>query len=259
MPIAILKQQGAENLMTITRGTTRRLRVVTWNIHGSIDHRGRYTPERTARMIRQLAPDIVALQEANVAAKPAADRLLKALTPQLPHWLFAPTQERGCRHRPDETTHFGNLIVSRWPIQPESPLDLSYARREPRHALRARVTLPEAALHCWVVHLGLGLAERREQGRRLADALEGVPASEPLMLAGDFNEWLPRAKSLRVLRRKITRLPSQRSFPAARPLLSLDQVWVRGALQAHGLEVPRSPILARISDHLPVVADLTLG
>lgn len=238
---------------------TRRLRVVTWNIHSCIDHRGRYTPERTARIIRLLAPDIIALQEANLAADAGSDRLLRALEPQLPHWLFAPTHERGCLHRPGETTGFGNLIASRWPIHAETPLDLSHAEREPRQALRARVALPEGTLHCWAVHLGLGLAERREQGRRLTEALARLPADEPLVLVGDFNEWLPRARSLRALHRQMTRLPPRRSFPAARPLLPLDQVWIRGPLHAHGLEAVRDPIVPRISDHLPVVAELSLG
>mgnify|MGYP005624877557 CR=1 FL=1 len=82
--------------------TGRRLRVVTWNIHSCIDHRGRYTPERTARVLRLLDPDVVALQEANLATEPSDDRLLRALAPFLPHWLFAPTHERGCLHRPGE-------------------------------------------------------------------------------------------------------------------------------------------------------------
>lgn len=236
----------------------RRLRVVTWNIHSCIDHRGRYTPERTARVLRLLDPDVVALQEANLAADPADDRLLRALAPILPHWLFAPTHERGCLHRPGELTGFGNLIASRWPIHPDDPLELSHVDREPRQALRARIDLPEGELHCWAVHLGLGLVERREQGRRLADALTRLPASDPLLVAGDFNEWLPRARSLRVLDRELTRLPARRSFPARRPLLPLDRIWIRGPLHARSVEAIRDPIVPRISDHLPLVADLAL-
>ncbi len=238
--------------------TGRRLRVVTWNIHSCIDHRGRYTPERTARVLRLLAPDVVALQEANLAAEPADDRLLRAIEPILPHWLFAPTHDRGCLHRPGEVTGFGNLIASRWPIHPETPLELSHVDREPRQALRARIDLPERTLHCWVVHLGLGLVERREQGRRLAEALAELPHDAPLLLAGDFNEWLPRARSLRALHRELTRLPARRTFPAGRPLLPLDQIWMRGPLHAHMLKAIRDPIVPRISDHLPLVADLTI-
>ncbi len=239
-------------------GSGRRLRFVTWNIHSCIDHRGRYTPERTARVLRLLEPDLVALQEANLAAEPGEDRLLRALAPILPHWLFAPTHERGCFHRPGEVTGFGNLIASRWPIFPEDPLELSHVDREPRQALRARIDLPEGELHCWTVHLGLGLAERREQGRRVAEALAELPNDEPLLLAGDFNEWVPRARSLRMLHRQLTRLPARLTFPASRPLLPLDQVWIRGPLHIHALRTIRDPIVPRISDHLPLVADLTL-
>ncbi|MFW6322065.1 MAG: endonuclease/exonuclease/phosphatase family protein [Guyparkeria sp.] len=231
---------------------------MTWNIHSCIDHRGRYTPERTARVLRLLAPDVVALQEANLVAEPADDRLLRALAPILPHWLFAPTHERGCLQRPGEVTGFGNLIMSRWPIHPEDPLELSHVGREPRQALRARLDLPEGELHCWAVHLGLGLAERREQGRRLAAALADLPDGEPLLLAGDFNEWLPRARSLGALHPYLTQLPTRRTFPAGRPLLPLDQIWMRGPLRAQALKAVRDPIVPRISDHLPLVADLTI-
>lgn len=245
--------------MTLKNTGPQRLRVATWNIHSCIDHRGRYTPERTARIIRLIDPDIIALQEANLAPDPADDRLLQAASTTLPHWLFAPTHERGCIHRPGETTGFGNLILSRWPLTPEEPLELSHRQREPRQALRARLDTPGGELHFWVVHLGLGLAERREQGQRIAQALTDLPLDAPLILAGDFNEWLPRARSLRALHQHLTRLPARRSFPAARPLLPLDQIWTRGPLHVHHLNAVRDPIIPRISDHLPVVADLSLG
>jgi endonuclease/exonuclease/phosphatase family metal-dependent hydrolase len=234
------------------------LRLITWNIHGCIDQRGRYAPERTARVIRWLRPDVVALQEANLAADPAHDRLLLALRGDLPHWRFAPAHERDCRHRPGEITGFGNLLLSRWPLIEEAPLELSHGAREPRLALRTRLATPAGGLHCWVIHFGLGLAERRAQGRRVAAALAKMPPGEPLILTGDFNEWLPRARSLRELHRQLVRLPARRSFPATRPLLALDQVWIRGPLHPHRMDALRDPVLHRISDHLPVVADLTL-
>ena len=236
----------------------QRLRVVTWNVHGCIDQRGRYTPERTARVIRWLRPDVVALQEANLAADPARDRLLQALRGTLPYWRFEPTHERDCRHRPGEVTGFGNLLLSRWPLTEQAPLELSHGLREPRLALRTRLATPAGAVHCWVIHFGLGLGERRAQGRRVAAAIARLPREEPLILTGDFNEWLPRARSLRDLHRQMVRLPARRSFPAGRPLLALDQVWIRGPLHPHRVDVVRDPVLHRISDHLPVVADLTL-
>ena len=78
------------------------------------------------------------------------------------------------------------------------------------------------------------------------------------MVAGDFNEWGP------MLERELTcvGLSSLRkggcaTFPSRLPLLQLDHVFSRG-LRALHLEAPRGVQWARLSDHLPLIAEFEL-
>ena len=48
-----------------------------------------------------------------------------------------------------------------------------------------------------------------------------------------------------------------RTFPERMPLFSLDRIYTRG-LHCVGTHVPRGPSWARMSDHLPLVAELAL-
>jgi len=48
------------------------------------------------------------------------------------------------------------------------------------------------------------------------------------------------------------------TFPSRLPVLSMDRIYLRG-LQCLSTHVPRGAAWARMSDHLPLVAELTLG
>jgi endonuclease/exonuclease/phosphatase family metal-dependent hydrolase len=47
------------------------------------------------------------------------------------------------------------------------------------------------------------------------------------------------------------------TFPSRMPVLSMDRIYLRG-LQCVSTHVPRGAAWARMSDHLPLVAELTL-
>ena len=119
---------------------------------------------------------------------------------------------------PREPFGYGNCTLSRWPILDSSTVDLSYVGREPRACLRAVVGHDELRLTTLNVHLGLGASERRYQLGRILEALLADYAAEqvrhhrrfpwlwrwrkvdvdklatlqePLVLAGDFNDFPP--------------------------------------------------------------------
>jgi endonuclease/exonuclease/phosphatase family metal-dependent hydrolase len=101
------------------------------------------------------------------------------------------------------------------------------------------------------------------------------------LIAGDFNDWtnslsenlrdrlgvtevfdrqLPASRFGSYLRRLAGRGPRKapaRTFPAAMPMLQLDRIYVRGfdVLEA---KVLYGPSWARLSDHAPLIAELTL-
>jgi len=74
--------------------------------------------------------------------------------------------------------------------------------------------------------------------------------------AGDFNDWevrLHQPMALLGLRTfEDIRLPT---FPARLPLLNLDRIYVRGLRPLHA-QVPHGRAWRRMSDHLPLIAEL---
>jgi len=59
------------------------------------------------------------------------------------------------------------------------------------------VRVGDVPVHCLVVHLGLLAGGRSRQIQALADRIQRlVPAHEPLLIAGDFNDWTNRLAPL---------------------------------------------------------------
>jgi len=101
------------------------------------------------------------------------------------------------------------------------------------------------------------VGERRFQVQQIFDYLESVKNS-PLVVLGDFNDWLPGRSVVHVLDEMLGRAPRVRSFPVGRPLLSLDRIWVRPLDALRRIFVHRTAAARAASDHLPVVGEIEL-
>ncbi len=229
------------------------LTVATWNIHAGIGRDRRHDPDRTWALIEHIDGDLVGLQEV-VLTDPVHDPLLERARNAGYQTHFVAT-------RPGDRagTQFGNLLLSRLPLTPKPPLDLSVPGREPRIQLCAEVQIDQRTLAIWVAHLGLKGWERRHQARQIHAQTQqaGVPSDR--ILLGDFNEWLPGRHNLRAIHEGFMRLPSPRSFPAHRPLLALDAIWLAGDLHPVHVEALRHPLAPEASDHLPIIARIQSG
>ena len=103
------------------------------------------------------------------------------------------------------------------------------------------------------------------RSQRLKAFIEAtVPADELLIVAGDFNDWGDKLdEPMRALRAERARMvpgdPPARfnTFPSRMPVFSMDRIYVRG-LRCVSTSVPRGAAWARMSDHLPLVAELEL-
>jgi endonuclease/exonuclease/phosphatase family metal-dependent hydrolase len=101
----------------------------------------------------------------------------------------------------------------------------------------------------------------RQAQRLVAYILAEIPPDEPVIVAGDFNEWTHRldgiltGAGLRRARAPQGAVSHSKTFPARLPLLAIDRVYTRGfrCLSTH---VPKGPSWSRMSDHLPLVAEL---
>ena len=85
-----------------------------------------------------------------------------------------------------------------------------------------------------------------------------IPASAPLIVAGDFNDWgsvIQRALApMKLVAFQEARYPT---FPSRLPLVQLDYIYARG-LRPTGVHVPSGRIWGRMSDHLPLIGEFAL-
>jgi endonuclease/exonuclease/phosphatase family metal-dependent hydrolase len=232
----------------------RTLRVATYNVHRCRGMDGRTSPSRIADVIRQIEPDVIALQEV-VGAGPSSSGHAEELGALLGMgWVMAPTRHlRGCL--------FGNVVLSRLPIRHHAQYDLSWKTCEPRCAQRVDIAIGDDTLHFYNVHLGTAFLERRHQAGRLATILHDRRVDTPKVVLGDFNEWMKglatsvlseRLKSID-LRKHLRR---RRTYPGVLPVLHLDHIYYDGQVEVVNLELPRTRLSLLASDHLPLVAEL---
>jgi endonuclease/exonuclease/phosphatase family metal-dependent hydrolase len=229
------------------------LRVATYNVHACVGTDGRFDPDRVAAVIAELDADIVALQEFTYPVSVALETRTPVVLSTLDRYQCAlgPTRQT--------VAHcFGNALFTRLPIVDISRIDLSIERREPRGALAATIEVGDLHLHVLAAHLGLRVRERRYQVRQILEYLDSV-ARTPLIVLGDFNDWLPGRSVVHVLDRRLGRPPRPPSFPVTWPVVSLDRIWVHPADALRRIVAHSTPTARLASDHLPVVAEVEVS
>ena len=84
-------------------------------------------------------------------------------------------------------------------------------------------------------------------------------------MAGDFNDWGEQLDAPMRADRACERAtatgasaPLRYTFPSRVPVFALDRIYTRG-LRCTSTFVPRGAAWARMSDHLPLVAELERG
>jgi endonuclease/exonuclease/phosphatase family metal-dependent hydrolase len=233
------------------------LRIATYNIHRSRGLDGRTRPERIAAVLSDIDADIIALQEV-IGSGPRGGSHAEAIGAALGMgWVMAPARLlRG--------HHFGNAVLSRFPITQHLGHDLSWKTCEPRRLQRVDVTVNGAALHIYNVHLGTAILERRHQAQRLASIVSDRHVVGPKLVVGDFNEWM-KGLATTLLSARLRSvdlkdfLPRRRTYPGLFPLLHLDHIYYAGRVEVVAVELPRTRLALVASDHLPLVADVRVG
>jgi endonuclease/exonuclease/phosphatase family metal-dependent hydrolase len=247
-----------------------RLRVATYNIHKGVRGVGpskRLEIHNLGMGVQALDADLVFLQEVRLFHHREARQFERT-------WFGWPEQGQAEFLAPDGyevayrtnaiTRHgeHGNALLSRYPIGDIGHHDVSDHRFEQRGLLHVPVRWQGREVHAVVAHLGLIHGSRVRQVQRLARFIsDHVPADAPLVVAGDFNDWGERLDGPmkegglhRALVPGRARLPT---FPSRVPVFALDRIYVRG-LRCVDMKVPRGPSWARMSDHLPLLAELVL-
>lgn len=229
--------------------TGQQLALATWNIHRGIGRDGERNLPRIAQVIGEMNPDLIGLQEVeNQGGQGGGDPLrLDTLTGL--ELVTGPTIQRG-------TGDYGNALLTRLPVLEVERYDLSVRRREPRGLLVVHLDWQGERLQVAVTHLGLRPGERRQQVRELIEHLTRKDRT-PLILMGDFNEWLTWGRPLRWLQRHFGHARSPATFPTRFPLLRLDHILVDPPQRLRGKAAFNTPRAIAASDHLPLTATLT--
>lgn len=244
-----------------------KLRILTLNVNAGFDFtRRRFVLPALRDALHGVDADVVLLQE--VLGRHAGHARRHAQWPDQPQHAFL-ADTRWLHHAYHLNAVFdegeqGNAILSRFPIHDVRNHDVSIIGHEPRGLLHVQIQVPGTAVHVVCVHLGLLESHRRHQLHLLGELIEaGIPADLPLIVAGDFNDWrgrgharMERAGLAEAFHAQTGRLA--RTFPARRPVLSVDRIYFRNA-RVHAAETLSSRPWSHLSDHVALFAELALS
>jgi endonuclease/exonuclease/phosphatase family metal-dependent hydrolase len=264
-----LLERKVPGFATARRGESprgRRLRLMTYNVHGCVGMDGKLSPERIARVVADYTPDVVALQELDVGRSRSGwiDQAQSIARHLEMEFHFHPALSV-------EEELYGDAILSTRPmrlVRAEGlPRPGGLGQFEPRGALWVAVEIGGIEVQIVNTHLGLLPGERRVQAEALLgdDWLGGMTRDVPKILCGDFNA-IPSSPVYRRLTSQLrdsqTMLKEQRprkTFFGRYPTARIDHVFVGRGIEVLGVEVPSAHTARVASDHLPLIVDLLIS
>lgn len=239
------------------------LKVLTYNIHkGFTLANQRFVLEQIRELLEHEHADIVFLQEIHGETQRYRRKLRDF--PDIPHFEYLadrlwPHYAYG-KNAIYRKGHHGNAILSKYPFRFWENIDISLQSYASRSILHGVIDLPGRSkpLHTLCVHMGLLESERRRQVATLVERIENhVPHDEPLLIAGDFNDWRMRVEerfsdSLGV-KELFVELTGRhaRTFPVWFPLLPMDRIYYRG-IEPRACACLASGPWRTLSDHAPL-------
>jgi endonuclease/exonuclease/phosphatase family metal-dependent hydrolase len=241
------------------------IRVVTWNIHKGVNGlrpRRRLEIHNIGLAIDQFDADIVCLQEVRKHHHGDAQKFARWPALEQADFLaplgYTPVYQTNAITKHGE---HGNALLTRWPVIKHQHEDMSDHRFEQRGLLHVELLIHNQPVHVVVVHLGLINSSRRRQIMQLCTYLQReIPKNVPLLVAGDFNDWgsscetALKSEQLRTYKTNPITSKRLRTYPSRLPLIQFDYVFAR-QLDVLNCIVPSGVHWARMSDHLPLIAD----
>lgn len=242
------------------------LKTLTYNIHkGFSANNQRFVLHEIKQAVRSTHADIVFLQEVHgehsrhekTFSNWPSDSQFEFIADSIWHY------HAYAKNAIYDSGHHGNAILSKFPIYEWANINVSMFRQASRSLLHGKIQPPGSRLpiHLICVHLGLFGFERRRQLKTLVKRIQShIPQHEPLIIAGDFNDWSLRAE--RFLHHELginevfksDRGRYARSFPAWLPMLKMDRIYSRG-LTLRSTQQLKGQHWRKLSDHTPLVAE----
>ncbi len=228
---------------------------LTYNLHKGRNFLSRRSVlKELSEHLLALAPDVVFLQEV-MGLEEGISHLEYLSKPLNYHQAYGLNNFSTRRH-------YGNAILSRFPIIDFANRNISTNRFERRGSLQARVQINGEELLLVCLHLDLLETGRALQIQNVLHQIKHQLTSRaPVLVAGDFNDWRGRVCS--VLESELELInafqtdPAEsinpKTFPSFLPSVSLDRFYFR-ELSIKKIQVLRGYPWSRLSDHCPVLA-----
>jgi endonuclease/exonuclease/phosphatase family metal-dependent hydrolase len=229
------------------------IKVLSYNIHKGrsffLRHR---TWDALDKLVHKVEPDIIFFQE--FLSEPQAEKLLEKFADKLwPHYSFGRNATMG-------DYHYGNAILSKYPIIETYSSDISTNKREKRGLLYGKISIKKNKdLFLFCTHLDLTSKGRKSQINKIHKITSSiVKKSDHILIAGDFNDWdndldeeIKSTLNMNEASMDVHGLLVPTS-PSIYPKLSLDRIYYRN-LKSVSLDVLSDKYLKILSDHLPIV------
>ena len=217
------------------------LRVMSYNVHGLSDDRA-----ALIELVRELAPDVLIVQEA-----PRRFRWR--------HKCAALADDAGLVVAAGGLPALGNLVLVSLRVKVHETWCMRFPLTPGRHlrgAAFVRGSVRGGGFTVSGSHLATDPAERPGQAALWKDALDAIEG--PVIAAGDLNEG-PGGGAWRTVEDGLVSSAAGRfTYPATLPARLIDGLFVTPDITIEKYEVVETDLARRASDHLPVVADLTL-
>ena len=212
----------------------------------------RRDPERILAVLRETKADVIALQE--------ADRRMGAREAVLPRRLLddSPWRVVPLAKRARSMGWHGNAILVRRDLAIEECHALDLPTLEPRGAACAVIGSDKGKFRVIGTHLDLSGLKRRDQVRAML-RFAADHGDMPTVILGDFNQWGHGTGAMREFADGWQLLTPGPSYPSRAPLARLDRVVHCGGWHCHNAAVHHTALAAVASDHLPILADLSLA
>jgi endonuclease/exonuclease/phosphatase family metal-dependent hydrolase len=241
------------------------LKVMSYNIHKGFSINRQFTLAKIKDFIRQHHSDIVFLQEVvgentkhkkKITEWPLDSQLEFLADSVWSHHAYG-------KNSIYDHGHHGNAVLSSWPILVYENIDISTNRLEDRGLMHVVISREGEQIHLLCAHLDLLEKGRQIQLKKIVQRVkEHIPDNEPLILAGDFNDWREKATDIFFnelgLVEVFHKLHGEHAltFPSRKPHLPLDRIYVRGfePLTARCLTTNS---LSELSDHGAMIAEIS--
>lgn len=242
------------------------IRVMAFNIHHGADRTDILDLERVAEVIEDSGAEIIGLQEVDNHWSSRSDFQDQAalLAERLGmHYAYAANLNLDPASGQTERRQYGTAILSEYPIlRSENHLltSIEYAERptEQRGLLEAVINVEGNHISVYNTHLDHQRSEQRQS--QVKEILDITGESDrPAVLVGDLNA-VPGTPEMETILTEFDDVFAELgqdnayTYPVVNPNRRIDYILTRGDVEPRHAEVMNS----MSSDHLPIIADLTI-